>query len=229
MWTRKHSLRFWDRILGFKISSVMLLGNQPRSWSCRRSPKIQPGREGRRSVPNSLQVAWVGPPSGAWEAGGRETAESGRPSQGPPALTPADGKAQTGCTPRSWGGAALLGGTVPVPREVEEPPTPCAIAGPTRIDSGTHSQSQAASPVARKSQVPPPKVRGIEGLVGWQLAQDATLTLLLGSPSLSLRLLRAGWSAEGGQITNWPGALTLYSTPPPHHSVPAGGGWGAVA
>lgn len=52
LWTRKHSLRFWDRILGFKISSVMELGNQPLSWSCRRSPKIHPvqGRVGEGQV-----------------------------------------------------------------------------------------------------------------------------------------------------------------------------------
>ena len=67
--------------------------------------------------------------------------------------------------------------------------------------------------------------------MGWQLAQDATVTLLLGSPSLSLRLLRAGWSADRGQVTNQPSALTLCST---HPCIPAswwwgGGGRGAVA
>lgn len=143
MWTRKHSLRFWDRILGFKISSVMLLGNQPRSWSCRRSPKIQPRRDGRRRVTNSLQVARAGPPSGAWGAGGRETAKSGWPSQGLPALTPADGKAQTGGTPRSlpsWGARRLCPGrrrSRPHPMPLRVPhaltlgpiPKPSAISG----------------------------------------------------------------------------------------------------
>lgn len=31
--TRKHSFKFWARILGFRISSPIELGNQPLSWS----------------------------------------------------------------------------------------------------------------------------------------------------------------------------------------------------
>lgn len=142
MWTRKHSLRFWDRILGFKISSVMLLGNQPRSWSCRRSPKIQPGREGRQKVTSSLQVAWAGPPSGVWGAGGRETRESGQPSQGPPALTPTDGNAQTRCIPQKLRGGVQpsWGARCPCTGRWRNRPT-LHHRGSHGIDSGTHSQA----------------------------------------------------------------------------------------
>lgn len=142
MCTRKHSLRFWDRILGFKISSVMLLGNQPRSWSCRRSPKIQPGREERQRVPNSLKLRALGlPPVRGKQAEGRLRSPAGFP-RGPLPSHPLMERLRLGVPPEAVGrGAALLGGTAPVPREAEEPPTPCAIAGPTRIDSGTHSQA----------------------------------------------------------------------------------------
>lgn len=95
---------------------------------------------GETKCPKLSQVAWVGPPSGAWEAGGRETAESGRPSQGPLPSHLLMERLRPGVPPETVGGA-LLGGTAPVPREAEEPPTPCAIAGPTRIDFGTHSQA----------------------------------------------------------------------------------------
>lgn len=136
------SLRFWDRILGFKISSVMLLGNQPRSWSCRRSPKIQPGRR-RQEGHQALQVAWAGPPS---VCGSRAEGEldPGQPSQGAPCLlTPTDGNAPDQVYPpeAEGEGAASREPRCPCTRRGGEPAGPCAIAGPMHIDSGTHSQA----------------------------------------------------------------------------------------
>ena len=100
---------------------------------------------GETKCPKLSQVAWVGPPSGAWEAGGRETAESGRPSQGPLPSHLLMERLRPGVPPEtvggpSWGAQRLCPGRRrsrphPVPSRVPHAltsgpiPKPSAISG----------------------------------------------------------------------------------------------------